>query len=144
MSQERTGAPGEVHGRGWSLGSLKKDSAEISQSARGEQIWSSARIALAPVRGGEAADVTVDIVNGIIRWDDRARRDRRRYLVHLARVAARRAAHNLSTIWCRGLSDDRTVAWGHGSGTDTLRLFMIGLPLLLAGIWGRATTLCPA
>ena len=91
----------------------------------------------APLRAGKAADGTIGILNGVI-------------------GGATGLAGIVITIWCtlRGWPRDEqrttfqpvgvwvflmTGLWLGGTGlvdADTLRLFVIGLPLLLAGTWG--------
>jgi uncharacterized membrane protein YfcA len=99
-------------------------------------LYSLMRPQLTPLRPGKAADGSIGILNGII-------------------GGATGLAGIVVTIWCtlRGWPRDeqRTVfqpvgvwvflmtgLWLGGTGmvgADTLRLFMIGLPLLLAGTW---------
>jgi len=100
-------------------------------------VYSLMRPQLAPFRAGKMADGTIGILNGII-------------------GGATGLAGIVVTIWCtlRGWPRDeqRTIfqpvgvwvflmtgLWLGGTGVvgaDTLRLFVIGLPLLLAGTWG--------
>ena len=94
------------------------------------------RPAMKPVAVGPAADIAIGFFNGMLAG-----------LTGLAGV--------LVTIWCglRGWPNDRqravfqpvavaiflmTAAWIGGKGAitpDTLRLFLFGLPVLLAGTW---------
>src|SRR5215472_16878103 len=100
-------------------------------------VYSLMRPQLAPFRAGKVADGTIAILNGII-------------------GGATGLAGIVVTIWCtlRGWPRDEqrttfqpvgvwvflmTGLWLGGTGlvdADTLRLFVIGLPLLLAGTWG--------
>jgi Sulfite exporter TauE/SafE len=98
-------------------------------------LYSLVRPQLAPMTAGKAADGAIGVFNGVIGgatglagialtiwctlrgWRrDRPRRDRAYYLVHVARVAARRAARYLPTHRGLGIPDDRIVARRNGAG----------------------------
>jgi uncharacterized membrane protein YfcA len=100
-------------------------------------LYSLMRPQFSPLRAGKAADGTIGILNGVI-------------------GGATGLAGIVVTIWCtlRGWPRDEqrttfqpvgvwvflmTGLWLGGTGlvnADKLRLFVIGLPLLLAGTWG--------
>ena len=79
-------------------------------------LYSLVRPQLAPVTAGKAADGAIGVFNGRYRRRDRPRRHRPYDLVHIARVAARRAARHLPTHRGLGIPDDRIVARRNGTG----------------------------